>query len=68
MAAVTAMRAHRAQLAVVTDNGITVGFVALEDLLEQVIGELDDEPDVDDKADPASTDTHPTQVSGPHNP
>jgi CBS domain containing-hemolysin-like protein len=39
--AVTAMRAGRAQLALVGD----VGFVALEDLLEQVIGRFDDETD-----------------------
>nr|WP_296068856.1 hemolysin family protein [uncultured Actinoplanes sp.] len=39
--AVTAMRAGRAQLAFVAD----VGFVALEDLLEQVIGRFDDETD-----------------------
>ena len=43
--AVTAMRAGRAQLALVTANGRRVGFVALEDLLEQVIGRFDDETD-----------------------
>jgi CBS domain containing-hemolysin-like protein len=43
--AVTRMRAERAQLAMVTRNGRRVGFVALEDLLEQVIGEFDDETD-----------------------
>jgi CBS domain containing-hemolysin-like protein len=43
--AVTSMRAGRAQLAMVTRNGHRVGFVALEDLLEQVIGEFDDETD-----------------------
>jgi len=43
--AVAAMRAGRAQLAIVTRNGRKVGFVALEDLLEQVIGEFDDETD-----------------------
>jgi CBS domain containing-hemolysin-like protein len=43
--AVTAMRAHRAQLAMVTKDGRRCGFVALEDLLEQVIGEFDDETD-----------------------
>ncbi|MEV4638415.1 hemolysin family protein [Actinoplanes sp. NPDC049548] len=43
--AVTAMRAARAQLAMVTRRGERVGFVALEDLLEQVIGEFDDETD-----------------------
>jgi CBS domain containing-hemolysin-like protein len=43
--AVAAMRADRAQLALVTDGTATVGFVALEDLLEEVIGEFDDETD-----------------------
>jgi len=43
--AVTRMRAARAQLAMVTRGGERVGFVALEDLLEQVIGEFDDETD-----------------------
>jgi CBS domain containing-hemolysin-like protein len=43
--AVTAMRAARAQLAMVTQSGRRIGFVALEDLLEQVIGEFDDETD-----------------------
>jgi CBS domain containing-hemolysin-like protein len=43
--AVTSMRAGRAQLAMVTRDGHRVGFVALEDLLEQVIGEFDDETD-----------------------
>lgn len=46
--AVAAMRADQAQLALVT-NGAggdrPVGFVALEDLLEEVIGEFDDETD-----------------------
>lgn len=46
--AVAAMRAERVQLALVTNgaDGIRpVGFVALEDLLEEVIGEFDDETD-----------------------
>ena len=43
--AVTAMRANRAQLAIITEHGRRIGFVALEDLLEQVIGEFDDETD-----------------------
>jgi CBS domain containing-hemolysin-like protein len=43
--AVTAMRAGRAQLAMVVRGGRRTGFVALEDLLEQVIGEFDDETD-----------------------
>jgi CBS domain containing-hemolysin-like protein len=45
LAAVRAMRDARAQLAVVTDDTATVGLVALEDLLEEVIGEFDDETD-----------------------
>jgi len=43
--AVTRMRAARAQFAIVSRTGVRVGFVALEDLLEQVIGEFDDETD-----------------------
>ncbi|MFY1633178.1 hemolysin family protein [Solwaraspora sp. WMMB335] len=46
--AVAAMRADQAQLALVTNGagaGRPVGFVALEDLLEEVIGEFDDETD-----------------------
>ncbi|AVT37528.1 hemolysin family protein [Plantactinospora sp. BB1] len=46
--AVAAMRAEQAQLAMVSNGagaGRPVGFVALEDLLEEVIGEFDDETD-----------------------
>lgn len=43
--AVAAMRANQAQLALVTDGRVIVGFAALEDLLEEVIGEFDDETD-----------------------
>nr|BFE68620.1 hypothetical protein GCM10020092_019210 [Actinoplanes digitatis] len=43
--AVTQMRAARVQLAIVVRGSDRVGFVALEDLLEQVIGEFDDETD-----------------------
>ena len=43
--AVSAMQAGRAQLAIVTTGDDEVGFVALEDLLEQVIGRYDDETD-----------------------
>jgi CBS domain containing-hemolysin-like protein len=40
------MRERRVQLALVTDDaGVTVGIVASEDLLEEVIGEFDDETD-----------------------
>jgi CBS domain containing-hemolysin-like protein len=44
--AVAAMRTGRAQLALVERDGVQVGFVALEDLLELVIGEFDDETDL----------------------
>ena len=43
--AVAALRSGRAQLAIVTENAAQAGFVALEDLLEQVIGRFDDETD-----------------------
>ncbi|MFB9234425.1 hemolysin family protein [Plantactinospora siamensis] len=46
--AVAAMRARQAQLAMVTAGrgaARPIGFVALEDLLEEVIGEFDDETD-----------------------
>jgi CBS domain containing-hemolysin-like protein len=44
--AATRMRAARAQLALVATDGRVVGFVALEDLLEQIIGEFYDETDL----------------------
>lgn len=44
-AAVTAMRQQRAQLALVSAQDGVVGLVALEDLLEEIIGEFDDETD-----------------------
>jgi CBS domain containing-hemolysin-like protein len=44
-AAATRMRAARAQLALVAANGEVSGFVALEDLLEQFLGEFYDETD-----------------------
>ncbi|HEX2771439.1 MAG TPA: hemolysin family protein [Micromonosporaceae bacterium] len=45
--AVAAMRSERAQLALVSagPGNRAVGFVSLEDLLEEVIGEFDDETD-----------------------
>ncbi|WP_033438949.1 hemolysin family protein [Saccharothrix sp. NRRL B-16314] len=43
--AVTAMRADRAQLALVADDDRVVGIAALEDLLEELIGEFEDETD-----------------------
>ncbi|GAA1416938.1 CBS domain-containing protein [Catellatospora coxensis] len=45
MSAIRSMREHRAQVALVADGPATVGLVALEDLLEQVIGQFDDETD-----------------------
>jgi CBS domain containing-hemolysin-like protein len=44
-AAIRVMRERRSQLAVVEEDGRPVGVVALEDLLEEVIGEFDDETD-----------------------
>ncbi len=45
-AAGRALREHRVQLAVVSGHGgVTSGLVALEDLLEELIGEFDDETD-----------------------
>ncbi|GAA4946972.1 hemolysin family protein [Actinoplanes utahensis] len=43
--AVASMRHGRNQVALVTEDGRVVGLVALEDLLEQVIGQFDDETD-----------------------
>ncbi|RKT53872.1 hemolysin family protein [Saccharothrix australiensis] len=43
--AVTAMRADRAQLALVADDDRVVGIAALEDLLEELIGDFEDETD-----------------------
>ena len=57
LTAVRAMRDARAQLAVITDGPTTVGLAALEDLLEEVIGEFDDE------TDPISPTRHPPAVS-----
>lgn len=42
--AVSAMRAGRAQLAMVVEDGVQIGFVALEDLLAQIIGRFDRTP------------------------
>jgi len=43
--AIRTMRDERSQLAVVCGGDIPIGVVALEDLLEEVIGEFDDETD-----------------------
>jgi magnesium and cobalt exporter, CNNM family len=44
-AAIRVMRTERSQLAVVQQDSEPIGVVALEDLLEEVIGEFDDETD-----------------------
>jgi CBS domain containing-hemolysin-like protein len=43
--AIAAMRQRRGHLALVADAGRVIGLVTLEDLLEQVIGQFDDETD-----------------------
>jgi CBS domain containing-hemolysin-like protein len=44
-AALATMRARRTHLALVRAGGRVVGLVTLEDLVEQLIGEFDDETD-----------------------
>ncbi|GAA1673258.1 hemolysin family protein [Fodinicola feengrottensis] len=44
-AALRTMREKRSQLSLATDNGTVTGIVAIEDLLEQIIGDFDDETD-----------------------
>jgi CBS domain containing-hemolysin-like protein len=39
------MRDQRAQIAIVDDNLATVGFISFEDLVEEIIGDFDDETD-----------------------
>jgi CBS domain containing-hemolysin-like protein len=43
--AVARMRDQRAQIAIVDDNLATVGFISFEDLVEEIIGDFDDETD-----------------------
>lgn len=63
--AVRAMRDARAQLAVVVDNSLTpIGVVALEDLLEEIIGEFDDESDPIPSA--VHRVSHATSTEPPH--
>lgn len=45
LGALSTMRAHQAQLVLVNDDAQTVGLVAMEDLLERVLGSFDDETD-----------------------
>jgi CBS domain containing-hemolysin-like protein len=45
------MRQERIHVAVVVDEGRTLGMVTLEDLLEELVGDIRDETDIDDEAD-----------------
>lgn len=55
------MRAERAQLALVADpEGTVIGLISLEDLLEQILGEFDDETDEPEAADHPTTGTPAT--------
>jgi len=56
--AIRTMRDQRSQLAVVRDEDQPIGVVALEDLLEEVIGEFDDETDPIIKAAKAESPEH----------
>jgi CBS domain containing-hemolysin-like protein len=44
--AVATMREQTAQLAIVENASEPVGFITLEDLLEEIIGDFDDETDL----------------------
>lgn len=52
-------RTHRNHMAIVVDEyGAVAGFVTLEDLIEQIVGEIEDEFDIDEEAYIKMHDTH----------
>ena len=52
--AVSSLRSQRGQLALVRDEqGRVVGMASMEDILEQILGEFDDESDADTSDEPA---------------
>ncbi len=53
------MRVRKIHLAVVLNEiGATAGVVSLEDLLEQIVGDIHDEHDVEERRGPRSEDVH----------
>jgi len=52
-------RTHRNHMAIVVDEyGVVAGFITLEDLIEQIVGEIADEFDIDEEAYIKIHDTH----------